>query len=170
MQEIWKEIKDYEGYYAVSNLGNVKSLERESWNGKVFWKQSEKLLKQNNDGKYLGVTLSKNNKIKRIRVHQLVAQAFLDKPNLIGRIEIDHIDGNKLNNNIDNLQYLTQRENTIKGIKRKKTSKYTGVIWHKYHNRWMTSYTLNGVTKTKYFKDELEASEYYNQKISEYYV
>lgn len=169
MEEIWKEVKNYE-MYQVSNFGNVKSMERQSWNGKSFYTQPERILKPSSDGVYLKVSLCKNNKSKSIRVHQLVAQEFLNKPNIVGRIEVDHIDGNKFNNNLYNLQYLSQRDNTIKGIKRKKTSRYTGVIWHKYHNKWVSSYTIEGVTKYKYFTDELEAAEYYNKKISEYYV
>lgn len=102
MQEIWKDIKGYEGIYQVSNLGKVKSLNYKR--GK-----HEKEIKQvlNSRG-YLEVGLF-NGKVKTHRVHRLVAQTFI--PNPENKDEVNHIDGNKKNNTVNNLEWNTSKEN-----------------------------------------------------------
>lgn len=109
-KEVFVDVKGYEGLYEVSNLGNVKSVERKSWNGFTLIRQPEIILKTGNNGKgYLFVNLSKDNKVKQFYVHRLVAIAFIkneeDKP------QVNHIDGNKANNNVENLEWLTCSEN-----------------------------------------------------------
>lgn len=103
MEEIWKDIPNYEGLYQVSNLGRIKSLptKRRRW---------EKMLKQKltKDG-YCETTLFKNGKYKYIRTHRIVAMAFLKKDKI--RNEVNHKDGNKLNNNLENLEWVTSSEN-----------------------------------------------------------
>jgi hypothetical protein len=129
-EEIWKDIPGYEGLYQVSNLGNIKSLSREiKRNG--FYISKEKILKHNvNNGGYLYVNLFKDKIGKTKYIHSLVAIAFLNHiPNGTQEIVVDHIDSNKKNNRLDNLQLITQRENTSK-LKRG-VSKYTGVCWCK---------------------------------------
>lgn len=108
LKEEWKQIKDYENLYMVSNFGRVKRLR--FINGKYNFKQ-ERLLKPiiNKDG-YVFVRLCKNGKIKNKRIHRLVANAFLGESNL----QVDHIDGNKQNNMLTNLEYVTPQENTIR--------------------------------------------------------
>lgn len=103
-REIWKDIKDYKGLYQVSNLGNIKSL---NYNHT----KKEKLLKTilQVDG-YLGVNLGKNGIRKRYRVHRLVAETFLENSDNLP--VINHKDGNKLNNNIDNLEWCSVAYNT----------------------------------------------------------
>ena len=104
MKEIWKDIKGYEGLYQISDLGNKKSFPR---NGTI---KQERILKQTIDNNgYLVVGLYKNNKLKKVCVHWLVANAFIPK-----RKEhevINHIDGNKLNNKLSNLERCTQSHN-----------------------------------------------------------
>ena len=107
MQNIeWKPIKDYENLYMVSNTGLVKRTR--FINGKHNFAQ-ERLLKPiiNKDG-YVFVRLCKNGKVSNKRIHKLVANAFLGESNL----QIDHLDGNKCNNNLSNLEYVTPKENT----------------------------------------------------------
>src|SRR5574344_246958 len=116
-EEIWKEVPDYNGRYFVSNLGNVKS---------VYFKTKDKeiLLRQYIlDKKYLCVSFTKNWKSKHKKVHRLVAEAFI--PNLNNKPQVNHIDGNKLNNKVDNLEWCTAKENIEHYIK---TIKQNGVI------------------------------------------
>ena len=104
----WKPIKDYEDLYLVSNTGLVKSL---------HWGK-EKLLKQvirSKNYQYYFVGLLKNKKRKYFAVHRLVAQAFIENTN--NYAQVDHLDGNKLNNNADNLEWVTPKENTNRAWK-----------------------------------------------------
>lgn len=106
MEEIWKDIEGYEGYYQVSNLGRVRSVER-IVNG---LKLKGKILSCGHDTKgYLFVNLSKENKPKTLSVHRLVAQAFI--PKIDGKDYVDHIDGSRDNNNVCNLRWCTHKEN-----------------------------------------------------------
>lgn len=110
MKEVWKDIDNYEGIYQVSNLGNVKTLSRQIWNGKGFRTQCERILKQSdNEWGYNIVTLTKDSKRKPYKVHRLVAQAFI--PNPENKEQVNHIDGNKKNNNVQNLEWNTRQEN-----------------------------------------------------------
>lgn len=109
-KEIWRPIPDFPDY-EVSNLGRVKSLDRfinQKCNSKALRKG--KVLKQhkNRDG-YLVVPLTKNNKSKNFLVHRLVAKTFIINPQNMR--EINHIDGNKENNNVNNLCWCTRSEN-----------------------------------------------------------
>ena len=158
--EIWKDIKGYEGYYQVSNLGNVKSLSRVDSIGRPL---KEKSLKGSLDVfGYLCFDFRKNNKRKIFKVHQLVAVAFLGhKINGYKGLIVDHIDNDKLNNKLENLQLITARYNCSKDKKRK-SSKYTGVCWEKRRCKWMSRIHIGGKTKfLGYFTNELEAAEAY---------
>ena len=104
MKEIWKDIEGYEKLYQVSNFGRVKSYPR---NGTI---KEERILKQTIDNNgYLIVGLHKNNKAKKVCVHWLVANAFIPKKE--NDEVINHIDGNKLNNKLINLERCTQSHN-----------------------------------------------------------
>lgn len=112
MQEIWKDIKGYEGLYQISNLGNVKSLERISYNkyGKISNRITDRILKpESNKGKYLQVSLYNKGKRKVYYIHRLVAIHFLE--NKENKKEINHIDRNTHNNNLKNLEWVTPKEN-----------------------------------------------------------
>lgn len=117
-KEIWKDIPEYEGLYQASNLGRIKSLERyvNTYNGKAKCKKliNGKILKANyTKNGYLKVSLSKNGKLKTFLVHLLVIRTFAGN-NLL---YTDHIDCNKSNNNLSNLEYVTPKENTIRAWK-----------------------------------------------------
>lgn len=108
--EEWRDILDYEGVYQVSSLGNIRR-----WRKKY---KRHDLLKVQLDKKkgYYRINLCLNSKIKKFWVHSLVARVFLNHiPNGMASV-IDHIDNNKLNNSVDNLQIISNRENLIKGI------------------------------------------------------
>ena len=150
--EVFRDVKGYEGKYQISNHGNVKSLKR----GK------ERILKPSKDGGgYYKVLLAKNGINKTKKVHQLVAIAFLNhKPNGM-KIIVDHKNRDKLNNSLNNLQLISQRENLSK-YKKGYSSKYTGVCWYKPSKKWLASITINGKQKhLGYFINELEASNKY---------
>ena len=106
MEEEWKPIKGYEGLYEVSNTGKIKSFQR----GKI-----RILYPRKTPRGYLHVILSKNKVNKDLRVHRLVASAFI--PNPLNKPEVNHIDGNKDNNNVDNLEWATRGENMNHAVK-----------------------------------------------------
>ena len=111
MEEIWKDIKGYENIYQISNLGNVKALYRNNKN--VYSKEHYIKCEWCYNG-YGRVTLTKDKKVKRFLVHRLVAMAFI--PNPYSKPCVNHIDGNKRNNNVNNLEWCSYRENTIHAI------------------------------------------------------
>lgn len=117
--EIWKDIEGYEGLYQISNYGRIKSLEKYIKSGiknskKV--KRKEKILKiQENRYGYNYVNLSKNSEHKYKTIHRLVAQAFI--PNPQNKPQVNHIDGDKTNNCISNLEWCTSSENEIHAYK-----------------------------------------------------
>jgi hypothetical protein len=110
MQEEWRDIKGYEGLYQISNLGRVKSLPKKRINGTNFYIQKECIKKlQLKTNRYLGCTLVKNHKLKNVLVHRLVAETFIANPNKYD--QVNHIDCNKLNNSVANLEWCTQEMN-----------------------------------------------------------
>lgn len=107
--EIWKDIKDYEGLYQVSNLGNIKSLQDN------LWRKRERILKQTLWWNwYYKIVLYKNWKANTKLVHRLLAQAFIENPNNLPIIM--HLDNNKTNLKLDNLKWWTQKENNYQII------------------------------------------------------
>lgn len=111
--EIWKDIKDYEGLYQVSNLGRVKSLPRliTQWNRfkNITYPVPEKILSPRMINDYYSVTLSKEGKTKSIRIHRLVAETFIPNPDNLP--EVNHKDENKVNNSVSNLEWCDRQYN-----------------------------------------------------------
>ena len=112
--EEWKSLKgivECGDYYEISNLGRLRSVDREviARNGTVkrFKGMIRKTKKNNRD--YIMASLSQNNKDKTLLIHRMVALAFL--PNVDNMPEVNHIDGNKNNNRVDNLEWMTSKEN-----------------------------------------------------------
>lgn len=110
MIEVWKDIKEYEGLYQVSNFGRVKSLSRKN-----------DIIMRPSCGEYKRVNLRKNGKYKSFYVHRLVAQNFI--PNLKNKPQVNHKDENKYNNCVNNLEWCTHIENMNYGTKRERESK-----------------------------------------------
>lgn len=165
-REIWKDIPNYEGYYQVSTLGNVRSLNRVTNNGRRLKGRLMKL-GTDKDG-YKQLSLNKNG-VKKVKpVHKLVAITFLNhKPK--GLLEVvDHINEIKSDNRLINLQLLDHRNNVIKSIKGG-TSKYIGVSWFSNLNKWRATISINGKQKhLGLFECELEASKAYQNAINVY--
>lgn len=108
--EAWRDIEGYEGLYQVSNIGRVRSLDREVWNGNGWYTKKGQIMTPCKDRNgYLMVLLSKNGKTKRCLVHRLVAKAFI--PNPENKPQIDHINTIRTKNEVWNLRWVTPKEN-----------------------------------------------------------
>lgn len=152
MEEIWVDIKGYEGLYQVSNQGRVKSLDRiivkENGNKQNL---KGKILKQKIHKGYYTVYLSKNGNVKTVRVHRLIAMAFI--PNPKNKPFIDHINTITTDNRIENLRWVTPKENSNNELTRKHNSesqkgKYVGEK-HPNYGRKMTEEQKAKISKTK---------------------
>ena len=109
MKEIWKDIEGYEGIYQVSNTGKVKSLDRKVWN---YTKKGRVLKMHNNGHGYYNLSLHGNGKDeKHAYVHILVAKAFIPNPN--NYEQVNHKDFNKSNNCVDNLEWVSRKQNVL---------------------------------------------------------
>ena len=106
--ETWKDIKGFEGYYQISNYGNVKSLNR--FDG-IRERKGQMIKPVEKYNGYLQVGLRKNGKRKYFSVHQLVAIHFIDNPE--NKPQVNHIDCNKQNNHFSNLEWVTSSENQL---------------------------------------------------------
>ena len=129
MKEIWKPIKGYEGIYEVSNKGRVKTLDKFfDWANDIKIFHKGRVIKNQTDADgYEILGLSKNKIRKTAKVHRLVAQAFI--PNPKKKPHVNHVDNNRKNNNVFNLEWVTPSENSahMKNQKRAK-NQYFGKI------------------------------------------
>ena len=154
MIEIYKDVIDYEGLYKVSNFGNIKN-------------NKDKILKSSlyKNG-YLMINLCKYGTVKKRLIHQLVAEAFLNHKRCGFKLVVNHINFDKTNNNLTNLEIVTSRENCNKKHL-KSTSQYIGVSLNKENNKWRARIVLNSKIKhLGYFTDELDASKAYQLELS----
>ena len=137
MEEIWKDIPEYDGLYQVSNFGRVRSLKF----GKI------KILKLGSDGYgYVCCSLCKLGKERTYKIHQLVAYAFLNHTPSKHKLVIDHINDVKNDNRVENLQIVTSRFNACK-TQIKYSSKFKGVCWDKSRNKWISYIQINKIKK-----------------------
>ncbi len=104
---MWKDIVGYEGLYMVSDKGNVLSYEKYGSDGRLLLKRLLKGGRYSNGYKF--VCLRNNSNNRNLMIHRLVAEAFIPNPN--NKPNVNHIDGNKQNNNVENLEWCTQSEN-----------------------------------------------------------
>ena len=162
-KETFKTIPGYEGLYEISDKGNVKSL---NYHGHLG---NERILKPHLSNGYFCINLNKDKKQKRktFGIHQLMAITFLDHIPCGYKLVVDHIDNNPRNNNLSNLQVITNRENCSKDQKGY-SSKYTGVCWDKQTKKWLSRIVIGN--KRKYlghFENEIDAHEAYQNKLKE---
>ena len=130
-QEVWVDIRNYEGYYQISNKGRIKSLEREVSHDGITYTQPERILCHwcGTTSLYDRVRLYKEGIGTKFTVHRLVAEYFLEDWN--PRLEVNHLDGNRYNNAADNLEMCThQRRIWIRTRKK---------CWSILLNRWKTN-------------------------------
>ena len=131
--EEWREIIGFFGKYKISSLGRVVTKNKEI----------KKII--DCEG-YYSLNLVFSNVYKIYRVHTLVAKAFIENPNNLP--EIDHKDRDKLNNNINNLRWVSASANSLNSkIYSTNTTGFTGVYWHKKAKKWMAGITINYKTK-----------------------
>lgn len=135
-EEIWLPVVGYEGFYEVSSTGKVKSVERFVYGGRVnqrVVREKEMAVYEDHHG-YLRVNLNRDNRFKGKFVHRLVAEAFIKNPS--NYPIVNHMDGNKKNNNVNNLEWCTYKYNTHHAIEngltqngRKVMNVDTGIIY-----------------------------------------
>ena len=107
MEEIWKDVKDYEGLYQISNLGRIKSLPKKTNNQ---YSNIEIIMKQPLQGiGYYSIQLRKDKKFKTLMVHRLLSEVFI--PNPENKKQVNHINGIKSDNRLENLEWVTSSEN-----------------------------------------------------------
>jgi len=161
LKEQWKQIEGFPDY-EISNFGNVAS--------RKFGKYRILTGGIPSNG-YRLITLSKDGAMHSTAIHILVWDHFGGNPRSGRKVQVDHIDNDKLNNGICNLQLLTARQNSSKKCKAYyKTSKYTGVSWHKQRKggSWRSQIKIKGSIKhLGAFKTELEAHEAYQKALKE---
>lgn len=162
--EIWKKIKGFEDY-EVSNLGNVKRISNFKFCNKNYL--DNYFLKQKDNGKgYFRVKLSNNGVVKMYMVHRLIAENFIENPN--NYKVVNHIDHNKKNNNIENLEWCTHSHNVnefnkylpLIGTKTRKTKGYT---FSKKDKLYISRIGFGSKTITlSYFKNKENSIDCYN--------
>ena len=159
VEEIWKDIIGFEGLYEISNYGNIKSCKRYVPHSRFVEKLvPERILSlgKDKDG-YLMAILCKDSTKKTVKVHRLVAEAFVEK--LGDKNIVNHIYFNKSNNYFDNLEWVSYTENICHSkLKIKTTSKYIGVSYSKKDKAFRAIIKYNG--KINYlgnFKNEEDA-------------
>jgi len=142
-KEIWKDIKDYEGAYEVSSLGRIKRLKRMCVRGGVEnYPTTELILKTRLRSGYNIINLRHNSTTKTFTVHQLMAISFLNHTPNENKLVVDHIDNDRSNNKLSNLQLISHRENVSKDRK-VGTSRYRGVYWNSQSKKWFSSIMID---------------------------
>lgn len=174
--EIWKDIKDYEDSYEISSLGNLRSKDKTvpcKGNKTRFIKSKPRKIFANKKG-YMTCVLSKHCLLKTFTLHQLVAQAFI--PGFTKGLEINHIDGNKTNNIVSNLEISNPSHNQLHavstGLKPKQgKSRYNNVTYVKNpraKRKWAASIRHDGKSSYgwKTFYTEEEAAKYVDELLN----
>lgn len=171
-EEIWKDIPNYEGYYQVSNLGRVRSLDRTVTfsNGYDRFYKGRVIKGSVNNSGYKVFHLSINNIARAFLGSQLVAMAFLGHEPSGNTLVVDHVNGDKSDDRVKNLRIVTNRANSticFRSDKNSFSSEYAGVYWDKKSSKWGVEIHHNGVrTHLGSYSIEIEASDSYQSALS----
>jgi len=153
MDEVWKEILNFDDYM-ISNKGVIKSFKR----------KKDRIMKYIISDGYYAISLVSNNETKILKkVHKILAELFIENPNNFKCV--DHIDTDRLNNDLSNLRWCTHVQNSYNRnkINTKCTSKYKGVCQRKSSKKWIATVGFEGKTyNLGYFATEIEATLAYN--------
>ena len=170
--EIWKDIPEYEGYYQASSLGRVRSLDRTvPYRNRYerFYKGRIKKVNVRNKG-YKIYTLNINGVYRTFLGSQLVAMTFLGHKPDGHKLVVDHINGDKSDDRVENIRIVTQRSNTSSCFRSDKdsfSSEYAGVSWNENASKWGSRIYNNGMrTHLGYYDTEIEASKAYQLALS----
>lgn len=163
MDEIWKDIYNSNGLYLINKNGVI-----------INTKTNKECKAYVNSKGYMQLKLKLNHKWETVKLHRIIALSFLENPDK--KPFINHIDGNKLNNSIKNLEWVNNRENVCHGKdKINSYSKYIGVSWHKLNKKWISQIRNKGKmiflgyydnqedaykSRIKYEKDNLIINKY----------
>jgi len=170
-KEIWKDVPGYEGYYKVSNLGRVRSLDRTITlsDGRVR-QIKEKSIGAIRDNGYRYVSLSKDNTSKPTTVAQVVAIAFLNHKPDGHTLVVDHINGDRTDDRACNLRIVTNRENNsscYRSDRGRLSSRFTGVHWSNSVKKWLARIKYKGISHSLgCFAIESDASDAYQKALS----
>lgn len=146
--EEWRDIADYNGFYQVSNFGNVRNIAVYSYKyGRVIIRKRPRLLKPETtyDG-YKRVVLSLYGKKKKYSVHRLVASAFINNPNKLQ--EVNHKDENTMNNRVENLEWCSRKYNSNYGTLPKRISERSKN--HPSYSKEVLQFSIDGDLLNKY--------------------
>lgn len=170
-KEIWKNIPSYEGYYQVSDLGRVRSLDRvRTYKSGASKLLEGKILNLTMNNGYKQVTLTMKGRQKAFKISQLVAMAFLGHKPDGYKLVVDHINGNKLDDRVENLRIVTNRANASTCFRTGNgtfSSKYVGVCWSTKSLKWQSSIYYDGIRiYLGLFDNETDASDAYQKALS----
>jgi len=147
--EVWKDIPGFECFYQISNKGRVKSLPRERkhnlW-GSIFYDRERVMRQRLGNHGYYSAMLTKNGIKKTFQTHRLIAEAFIPNPKKLPAV--NHKNGIKHDNLLDNLEWVSTRENVSHYYQNNhKSSRYIGVSWNKERRKWTATICINGDQK-----------------------
>lgn len=146
--EVWKDIPGWEGYYKISSFGKIKSLSRIKKVGYNSFKTNDRIMSPGvSSSGYKHIGLSKDGNTRSFTIHKLMAITFLNHIPCGHKLVIDHKDGDKFNNHIENIQIVSSRDNASVCFRKNRdtlSSRYTGVILEKDRTKWRSRITING--------------------------
>lgn len=155
MKEIWKVIPDTNDDYEVSNYGRIRSKRKAGGTNKKKAFQILKPWVASNGYKYIYIRFNNTDKRDKVTLHSLVAKAFLPIPD--GKVEINHFDSNRTNNNVNNLEWVTSSENTEHAI-----VKGHLIPWGNKRKPIKSINTITG--EIRYWKSISEAERFFNSR------